>query len=138
MRVALAKHDIQAVFRLLQRHGMSQRAIARVTGQSQGEISEIMSGRRQIQGYDMFVRIADGFRLPRGWLGVGYDAETAAWMDEHAKAAIQRPPTRPAPKPGAAPAINKTGGLPRVSGTPDHGQQPLLPGQSAASPMLDD
>ena len=35
MRSALARRDIGAVYRLLQRHGMSQRAIAKRTQQSQ-------------------------------------------------------------------------------------------------------
>ena len=121
MRVALAKHDMQAVFRLLQRHGMSQRAIARVTGQSQSEISEIVTGRRQIQGYDMFVRIAECFRLPPGWLGVGYDPGTAAWLVEQAKAAKQAP-TRPAPRPGPG-AAHPTPSQQKVSRTLDNRQQ---------------
>ena len=41
MRRYLAVRDIGSVYRLLQRLGVSQRAIAARTGQSQSEISEI-------------------------------------------------------------------------------------------------
>lgn len=59
VRVALASRNIAAVFRLLQRFGVSQRRIAALTGQSQSEISEILGG-RQVMAYDVLVRIADG------------------------------------------------------------------------------
>lgn len=77
MRAALGARDMQAVYRLLQRHGMSQRRIAAMTGQSQSEISEILGGRRVV-AYDVLVRIADGFGVPRGYLGLAYnDVEDA-------------------------------------------------------------
>jgi hypothetical protein len=34
MRAALAERDVAAVYRLLQRHGVSQRQIAALTGQA--------------------------------------------------------------------------------------------------------
>ncbi len=43
MRLALAQRDIAAVYRILQKYGVSQRRIAAVTDQSQSEISEIMA-----------------------------------------------------------------------------------------------
>jgi hypothetical protein len=46
MREALARRDMAAVYRLLQRYGMSQRRIAAWTEQSQSEISEILGGRQ--------------------------------------------------------------------------------------------
>jgi transcriptional regulator with XRE-family HTH domain len=58
MRSALAVRDVAAVFRLLQKHGVSQRQIAALTGQSQSEISEILGGRRVVS-YDLLVRIAE-------------------------------------------------------------------------------
>jgi transcriptional regulator with XRE-family HTH domain/tetratricopeptide (TPR) repeat protein len=76
MRTALAARDIAAVFRLLQRVGVSQRRIAALTGQSQSEISEILGG-RQVVSYDVLVRIADGLGVPRGHLGLAYDDSTA-------------------------------------------------------------
>jgi transcriptional regulator with XRE-family HTH domain len=76
MRSALAERDIATVFRLLQRVGVAQRRIAALTGQSQSEISEILSG-RQVVSYDLLVRIADGLGVPRGQLGLAYDESTA-------------------------------------------------------------
>jgi transcriptional regulator with XRE-family HTH domain len=70
MRLALATHDIAAVYRLLQRYGASQRAIAARTGQAQSEISEILGGRR-VTSYDLLVRIADGLGVDRGAMGLG-------------------------------------------------------------------
>lgn len=80
MRLALANRDIAGVFRLLQRVGVSQRRIASLTGQSQSEISEIMSG-RQVMAYDVLVRIADGLGVPRGHLGLAFDPSTAALVE---------------------------------------------------------
>jgi transcriptional regulator with XRE-family HTH domain/tetratricopeptide (TPR) repeat protein len=76
MRVALAARDIAAVFRLLQRVGVSQRRIAALTGQSQSEISEILGG-RHVVSYEVLARIADGLDVPRGHLGLAYDETTA-------------------------------------------------------------
>lgn len=76
MRTALAARDIAAVFRILQRAGVSQRRIAALTGQSQSEISEILGG-RQVVSYEVLARIADGLGVPRGHLGLAYDESTA-------------------------------------------------------------
>jgi transcriptional regulator with XRE-family HTH domain len=76
MRTALAARDIAAVFKLLQRVGVSQRRIAALTGQSQSEISEILAG-RHVVSYDVLARIADGLGVPRGQLGLAYDETTA-------------------------------------------------------------
>src|SRR5215475_12635207 len=76
MRAVLATRDIAGVFRLLQKVGVSQRRIAALTGQSQSEISEILSG-RQVVSYDVLARIADGLGVPRGHLGLAYDDATA-------------------------------------------------------------
>jgi helix-turn-helix protein len=70
---ALAERDMAAVFGLLQEYGLSQRSIAARTGQSQSEISEVISGRR-IVSYDVLVRIADGLAVCRGYLGLAYYA----------------------------------------------------------------
>jgi hypothetical protein len=73
MRLALAQRDIRAVYKLLQRHGVSQRRIARFTQQTQGEVSEIITGKRVVQSYDVLVRIAEGLAIPRGWMGLAHD-----------------------------------------------------------------
>lgn len=72
MRAALAKRDIATVYRLLRTGGVSQRRISKLTGQAQSEICEITSGRK-VTRYDLLVRIADGFGVPRGYLGTAYD-----------------------------------------------------------------
>ncbi|SDN26876.1 helix-turn-helix domain-containing protein [Allokutzneria albata] len=76
MRDALAARDISSVYRLLRRHGVSQRQIAALTGQSQSEVSEILKG-RQVMAYDVLARIADGLDVPRGYMGLAYDGGTA-------------------------------------------------------------
>ncbi|GLZ39367.1 helix-turn-helix transcriptional regulator [Actinokineospora sp. NBRC 105648] len=69
MRDALAIRDIGAVFRLLRRHGVSQRRIGALTGQAQAEVSTIVRG-RQVMAYDVLVRIADGLGIPRERMGL--------------------------------------------------------------------
>lgn len=71
MRVALARHDISEVYRLLGAAGISQRRIAALTGQNQSEISDISQG-RQVQAYDLLARIADGLGIPRGYMGLAF------------------------------------------------------------------
>ncbi|MPZ66031.1 MAG: helix-turn-helix domain-containing protein [Pseudonocardiaceae bacterium] len=68
--IAAAKaRDIPAVYRLLTtEHGVAQRRIAALVGQSQSEVSEILSG-RQVLSYDVLARIAEGLGAPRGLLG---------------------------------------------------------------------
>jgi len=80
MRVALAQHDVREIYRLVQRYGVSQRRIAAKTGQSQSEISEILAGKRTVHSYDVLQRIADGFAVPRGYMGLAYDPSTLELM----------------------------------------------------------
>jgi transcriptional regulator with XRE-family HTH domain/tetratricopeptide (TPR) repeat protein len=76
MREALSKREISSVYRLLRQHGVSQRQIAAMTGQSQSEVSEILKG-RQVMAYDVLTRISDGLGVPRGYMGLAYDEATA-------------------------------------------------------------
>lgn len=71
MREALAARDVAAVFRLLKAHGVSQRRIAGLTGQSQPEVSDIVRG-RVVMAYDLLSRICDGLGIPRGYMGLAY------------------------------------------------------------------
>jgi transcriptional regulator with XRE-family HTH domain len=71
VRVALAARDIGAVYRALADVGVSQRAIAALTGQSQPEVSEILSGRRVI-AYEVLERIAEGLGIPRELMGLSW------------------------------------------------------------------
>ncbi len=90
MRAALAQRDIGAVYRILTGAGASQRQIANLTGQSQSEVSAIVQG-RQVSGYALLTRIADGLGIPRGWMGLARAEDSAARsspvevMDESAK-----------------------------------------------------
>jgi transcriptional regulator with XRE-family HTH domain len=70
-RKALAARDIGTAYRLLKRDGVSQREIARRTGQSQSEVSEILAGRR-VKQVDVLERICDGLGLPRELMGLSY------------------------------------------------------------------
>jgi len=63
-RKALAARDIGTTYWLLKRDGVSQREIARRTGQSQSEVSEILRGRR-VRDVTVLERIADGLGVPR-------------------------------------------------------------------------
>ena len=98
---ALAVRDMAAVCRLLQKHGVSQRPIAALTGQSQSEISEILGGRR-VMAYDLIVRIAEGLGVGRGLLGLAYASGAAVVLDgvedqaaELEPAMCHRSPARP-------------------------------------------
>ncbi|NIJ14453.1 tetratricopeptide (TPR) repeat protein/antitoxin component HigA of HigAB toxin-antitoxin module [Saccharomonospora amisosensis] len=75
MRDALANRNISEVYRQLRKHGVSQRQIAAMTGQSQSEVSEILKG-RQVMAYDVLSRISEGLGIPRGYMGLAYDEAT--------------------------------------------------------------
>ncbi|MBI3685781.1 MAG: transcriptional regulator [Actinobacteria bacterium] len=80
MRMALAFRDLKAVYERLQRVGVSQRHIARLTGQSPSEVYEILKGRR-VMAHDVLVRVADGLGIPRGYMGLAYDESTEIALD---------------------------------------------------------
>src|ERR671932_322968 len=88
-RRALAARDLAAVFRLLRKAGTSQRTIAALTGLAPSEVYEIGRGRR-VMAYDVLCRIADGLGVPRGYLGLAYDSETAAFVSATSPDALQR------------------------------------------------
>lgn len=71
MHRALSQRDITMVYRLLCQSGLSQTQIGQLTGQSQSEVSEILSGRR-VLAYRVLERIADGLGIPRGHMGLAY------------------------------------------------------------------
>ncbi|WP_370946976.1 XRE family transcriptional regulator [Amycolatopsis sp. cg5] len=81
MRAALAARDVGAVFRLLKAHGVSQRRIASLTGQSQPEVSDIVRG-RVVMAYDVLARISDGLGIPRGYMGLAYAPGAELTRDE--------------------------------------------------------
>jgi tetratricopeptide (TPR) repeat protein len=62
---ALRQRDMGALFRLLcQYTGLSQMRIATVVSLSQGRISEVINGIRNIRDAKVFERIADGLAMP--------------------------------------------------------------------------
>lgn len=80
---ACAKRDVSAIFRILNKSGISQRRIAELAGMTQSEVSEIFKGRK-VMSYDVLVRIAEGFGIPRGMMGLAYD-EGIEEVDEEMK-----------------------------------------------------
>ncbi len=64
MRAALAARDVTLVYRLLSQRGVTQREIARRTGQLQSEVSNILKG-RQVRDVTVLERIADGLGIAR-------------------------------------------------------------------------
>jgi transcriptional regulator with XRE-family HTH domain len=74
MRAALAARDVARIYRLLREGGVSQREIARRTGQSQSEVSEILHG-RTVRDVTVLERIADGLGIPRAWMRLAGVAE---------------------------------------------------------------
>jgi transcriptional regulator with XRE-family HTH domain len=68
---ALAGRDIGAVFRFLHQRGWSWAAIAQATDIGEQRVREIANGKRRVENYDVYVRVAVGLNIPRGYLGVG-------------------------------------------------------------------
>jgi hypothetical protein len=99
IRSALLCRDVRAIYRHLQRFGYSQQRIAALAGQSQPEVSSILSGRR-VTAYDVLARIADGLRIPRGYLRMAYTADGS----EHPEPGGRQDPAEPTqPQPGLRP-----------------------------------
>jgi len=76
VRPVLATRDVAALYRVLRDAGVTQREIARRTGQSQSEVSEVVAGRR-VMAYDVLVRIAEGLGVPRERMGLSYGEDGA-------------------------------------------------------------
>jgi transcriptional regulator with XRE-family HTH domain len=88
-RAALAARDIGTLYRLLQRLGVTQREIARLTGQSQPEVNDILKGRK-VRDVWVLERITDGLGIPRARMGLSYgeqgpDSPSAEEVDEAMK-----------------------------------------------------
>jgi Helix-turn-helix len=73
----LSNRDVAAVFRL--RNGLQQRRIAAMTGQSQSQVREILSGHRVVSD-DVLRRIGRGIRHAPPGLRLAYDPLTEAWL----------------------------------------------------------
>ncbi|MGH4015808.1 MAG: helix-turn-helix domain-containing protein [Pseudonocardiaceae bacterium] len=73
LKPVLAGRDIGALYRWLNAAGVVQRQIAVLTGSSQSEIADIMTGRRvRVMAYDVFERAAEGLAIPRERMGLSY------------------------------------------------------------------
>ncbi|MGQ4619767.1 hypothetical protein [Nocardia sp. R7R-8] len=81
MRAALAHRDLKRVFELLQRGGFSQREIGRQAGLTSSEVYQVLHRGRRISAYDVLGKIADGLRIPRGYMGLAYDESTQNNLD---------------------------------------------------------
>jgi hypothetical protein len=68
---ALAGRDIGTVFRFLHQRGWSWAAIAQATDIGEQRVREIANGKRRVENYDVYVRVAVGLNIPRDYLGVG-------------------------------------------------------------------
>lgn len=72
VRAAVEALDIGALFRLVQRLGVSQRQIAELTGQSQSEVCAILNNGRKVLNVMVLRRVADGFGISRARMFLGY------------------------------------------------------------------
>ncbi|MGH4020633.1 MAG: helix-turn-helix domain-containing protein [Pseudonocardiaceae bacterium] len=81
MLAALARQDVATIYRWLEQGGVSQRQIARRTGQSQSEICEIIKGRK-VGMYDVLVRICDGLGVPRWLMGLSHYGPDGAYAGD--------------------------------------------------------
>jgi hypothetical protein len=69
MAAALLRRDVGMVYRILNGHGVTYRRIATIAEHSQSEVHEIVHG-RAVRSYDVLVRIAEAFGVPRGRMGL--------------------------------------------------------------------
>ncbi|MGH3991413.1 MAG: helix-turn-helix domain-containing protein, partial [Pseudonocardiaceae bacterium] len=76
----LTGHDIGALFRWLNDAGVVQRRIAVLTGSSQSQIADIMTGRRaRVQVYEVLARIAEGLAVPPERMGLSWWGPDGRW-----------------------------------------------------------
>lgn len=62
---ALQTRNVGRLFRLFSLHAnVSQTGIGMVTGLSQGQVSQVMNGTRQLSTIDVLERVADGLSMP--------------------------------------------------------------------------
>src|SRR2546430_16690294 len=76
MRVLHRTRNIAAVFGFLSSRGWSRSAIAAATGLSETRVREVRQGKQQITSYEVLERIADGFNIDRGLMGLAYTDQT--------------------------------------------------------------
>ncbi len=74
----LVAHDFGALFRMLGEVGIGQRQIARLTGRSQPNISEIVHG-RQVVSYDVLVALTKSLAIPLERMGLSWWGPDGRW-----------------------------------------------------------
>ncbi|WP_338677289.1 helix-turn-helix transcriptional regulator [Streptomyces sp. SCSIO 30461] len=67
---ACAERDMGAVFRLLNKRGVSTRRLAAAADISQGRLYDYMNGRTRVEKLALFEQIADAFHIPGRLLGL--------------------------------------------------------------------
>lgn len=78
----LRERDVTGLFRFLKTRGWSRAAIASAAGLSETRIRAICLGTQQVTSYEVLERIAAGFNIDRGLLGLAYTpADTVVLPD---------------------------------------------------------
>jgi predicted kinase len=120
MRETLAERDIKAVFNFLHRMGWSWGAIAQATDIGEERIQEIASGKRRVENYDLYVRVAVGLNIPRDYLGAGLRATSAASQSDAISRTLIAPEDLPAE---SSPTLQLAQEVPRASEASDDSQR---------------
>ncbi|TDW24136.1 helix-turn-helix domain-containing protein [Kribbella kalugense] len=77
LRDCLAEQDIKTLFLFLRDRGYSRSALAAASGLTETRVRSISQGKQLVTSYDVLLRIADGFGIDRGLLGVGSHVPTS-------------------------------------------------------------
>ena len=95
LQAVLIGHDIGALYRALHEAGMAQRRIAALTGTTQPQVADIMTGRRaRVIAYDVLVRNAEGLGIPRERMGLSFWGPDGRWYGRRGPTlGRSRPPT---------------------------------------------
>jgi len=78
------------VYKLLMATGVTQKRIADLVRQRETEVSRIVNG-GPVLSYDLLVRIADGFGIPRGWMGLAHDDTSFQYIPAGQEDPLRRP-----------------------------------------------
>ncbi|MGH3812204.1 MAG: hypothetical protein ACRDUV_07070 [Pseudonocardiaceae bacterium] len=80
LQAVLVGHDIGALYRALREIGIAQRRIAELTGSTQSQVADIMTGRRtRVMAYDVLVRTAEGLGIGRERMGLSFWGPDGRW-----------------------------------------------------------
>lgn len=115
----LRERDITGLFRFLKTRGWSRASIASAAGLSETRVRAICLGAQQVTSYEVLERIAAGFEIDRGLLGLAYaDANALALPDVRSHQRL--------PDPSAY--ADFTGALAALAvGSPPHDLERMLP-----------